>query len=177
MTALFEAPTHSVPGIVLPAALQAFHTLQEPAYRLYTEAHTAPADSSLVLGRAFGELAAHWSQIMLRTDPAAYAWDLFTTTVHASAGRLVIPATSRLQYEAVVLHHITDCTIHRTSETTGRPPEKIRHLLRTWPPSADSQESEHTEREDGTIPRRITRGCRRTPDNGPYRISPRSASS
>ncbi|MEU7348021.1 hypothetical protein ABZ778_29750 [Streptomyces bacillaris] len=132
MTALSEAPTHSVPGIVLPAALRAFHTLQEPAYRAYTEAHTTPADSSLVLGRAFGELAAHWSQIMLRTDPAAYAWDLFTATVHASVGRLAIPATSRLQYEAVVLHHITGCTIHRTSETTGRPPEKIRHLLRTW---------------------------------------------
>ncbi|MFD5975030.1 hypothetical protein [Streptomyces bacillaris] len=46
MTALSEAPTHSVPGIVLPAAFRAFH---EPAYRTYTEAHTAPADSSLVL--------------------------------------------------------------------------------------------------------------------------------
>ncbi|WP_053563213.1 hypothetical protein [Streptomyces sp. CFMR 7] len=177
MTAPPEPRTHSVPGIVLPAAFRAFHTLQEPAYRLYTEAHTAPADSSLVLGRAFGELAARWSQIMLRTDPAAYAWDLFTTTVHASTGRLAVPATSRLQYEAVVLHHITGCTIHRTSETTGRPPEKIRHLLRTWPPSADSKENERTEREDRSAARRITRGRRRTSDNGPCGVSPRSASS
>ncbi|WP_053606458.1 hypothetical protein [Streptomyces sp. MMG1522] len=133
MTAPPEPRTHSIPGIVLPAAFRAFHTLQEPAYRLYTEAHTTPADSGPLLGRAFGELAAHWSQIMLCPDPAAYAWDLLTTTVHTSAGRFDIPATSRLQYEAVLLHHIAGCTIHRTSETTGRPPEKIRHLLRTWP--------------------------------------------
>lgn len=139
MTALSEPRTHSVPGIVLPAAFRAFHTLHEPAYRAYTEAHTAPAHSGLLLGRAFGELAAHWSQIMLGTDPAAYAWDLFTATVHASAGRLDILATSPLQYEAVVLHHIAGCTIHRTSETTGRPPEKIRHLLRTWLTSTSSR--------------------------------------
>ncbi|MEG9551417.1 hypothetical protein V5N34_25440 [Streptomyces baarnensis] len=130
---MIAPPEPRTPGIVLPAAFRAFHILQEPAYRLYTEAHTAPADSGPLLSRAFGELAAHWSQIMLSTDPAAHAWDLFTTTVHTSAGRLAIPAVNRLQYEAVVLHHIAGCTIHRTSETIGRPPEKTRHLLRTWP--------------------------------------------
>lgn len=133
-TAPPEPRAHGIPGIVLPAAFHAFHTLQEPANRAYVDAHTTPAGSGPVLGRAFGELAAHWSQIMLRTDPAAYAWDLFTAAVHACADRIPIPATSRLQYEAVVLHHIAGCTLDLTSETTGRPPEKIRHLLRTWPP-------------------------------------------
>ncbi|MFE8978542.1 hypothetical protein ACFYM7_34745 [Streptomyces cyaneofuscatus] len=131
MTAPPEPRAHGVPGIVLPAAFRAFHTLHEPAYRAYVDAHTTA--SGPVLGRAFGELAAHWSQIMLRTDPAAYAWDLFTTAVHTCADRIPIPATSRLQYEAVVLHHIASCTLDLTSKTTGRPPEKIRHLLRTWP--------------------------------------------
>ncbi|MEV7253719.1 hypothetical protein [Streptomyces cyaneofuscatus] len=131
MTAPSEPRTHGVPGIVLPAAFRAFHTLHEPAYRAYADAHTTC--SGPVLGRAFGELAAHWSQIMLHTDPAAYAWDLFTAAVHACADRIPIPANSRLQYEAVVLHHIASCTLDLTSETTGRPPEKIRHLLRTWP--------------------------------------------
>ncbi|MDG9687885.1 hypothetical protein QC334_35035 [Streptomyces sp. DH18] len=131
MTAPSEPRTHGVTGIVLPAAFRAFHSLQEPTYRVYTDAHLA--DSGPVLARAFGELAAHWSQIMQRTDPAAYAWDLYTATVHESAGRIPIPAISRLQYEAVILCHVAGCTLNRTSETTGRPPEKIRHLLRTWP--------------------------------------------
>ncbi|MEW1615327.1 MULTISPECIES: hypothetical protein [unclassified Streptomyces] len=77
-------------GIVLPAAFRAFHTLQEPAYRAYVEAHITQAETHGIVGRAFGELAGHWSQTMLRTDPAAYAWDLFTATVHESADRLDI---------------------------------------------------------------------------------------
>lgn len=134
MSAPQELNTHSVPGILLPAAFRAFHTLQASAYRAYTDAHLTPADSGPLLGRALGELAAHWSQTMQRPDPAAYAWDLFTSTVHETADRIRIPATSPLQYEAVVLHHLAGYGIDRTSETTGRPREKIRHLLRTWTP-------------------------------------------
>ncbi|HWU10288.1 MAG TPA: hypothetical protein VN520_28615 [Streptomyces sp.] len=123
-------------GIILPAAFRAFRALQEPAYRAYTDAHASPGDTGLILGLAFGELAAHWSVIMLRPDPAAYAWDLFAATVRHRVSRLRISAASPLQYEVVVLHHLAGCGIDRTSETTGRSRDKIRHLLRTWHPGA-----------------------------------------
>ncbi|MEV3895756.1 MULTISPECIES: hypothetical protein [Streptomyces] len=115
------------PSIILPAAFRAFLTLQEPACSAYTDACTH------LPGRAFGDLAAHGSVIMLREDPAAYARDLFATTVRHPAGRIRIPAVCPVQYD-VVLHHLADRTIDRTSETTGRHSENIRHILRTWAP-------------------------------------------
>ncbi|MEU8670043.1 hypothetical protein AB0C71_24530 [Streptomyces anulatus] len=71
---------------------------------------------------------------MLREDPAAYARDLFATTVRHPTGRIRIPAVCPVQYDVVVLHHLADRTIDRISETTGRHSENIRHILRTWTP-------------------------------------------
>ncbi|MFG2630304.1 hypothetical protein [Streptomyces sp. NPDC048473] len=71
------------------------------------------------MSRAFGELAAHWSDILMRPAPTAYAWDLFAGIVRHHTKRLRISTTSPLQYEIVVLHHIARCTIDRTSDTTG----------------------------------------------------------
>ncbi|MEU2577531.1 hypothetical protein ACIP3B_33425 [Streptomyces anulatus] len=122
------------PGIILPAAFRAFRTLREPAYRAYTDAHASPADSALLLARGLGDLAASWSVIMLRSDATSYAWDLFATTVRHHSDRIRIPVTCPLQHEIVVLHHLAGCTIERTSETTGRPLEKVCHLLSTWAP-------------------------------------------
>ncbi|MEV7660164.1 hypothetical protein AB0O39_39225 [Streptomyces anulatus] len=122
------------PGIILPAAFRAFCTLREPAYRAYTEAHTSPADSALLLARGLGDLAANWSVIMRRSDAATYAWDLFATTVRHHTDRIRISVTCPLQYETVVLHHLAGCTIERTSETIGRPRAKVCHLLSTWAP-------------------------------------------
>ncbi|WP_331728553.1 hypothetical protein [Streptomyces anulatus] len=122
------------PGIILPAAFRAFRTLREPAYRAYTDAHASPAESAFLLARGLGDLAANWSVIMLRSDAAAYAWDLFATTVRHHSERIRIPVTCPLQYEIVVLHHLAGCTIERTSETTGRPREKVFHLLSSWAP-------------------------------------------
>ncbi|MER6231263.1 MULTISPECIES: hypothetical protein [Streptomyces] len=121
-------------GIILPAAFRAFRTLQEPAYRAYTDAHTFPEDTGLLLGLAFGELAAHWSVIMRRPDPTAYAWDLFAATIHHHTTRLRLSTAGPLQYEIVVLHYLAGYNINRTSEATGRSSDKVRHLLRTWHP-------------------------------------------
>ncbi|WP_327350104.1 hypothetical protein OG772_36070 [Streptomyces sp. NBC_01321] len=122
------------PDIILPASFRAFCTLQHPAYRAYTAAHTHPAETENLMSRAFGDLAAHWSDILLRPDPTAYAWDLFAGNVRRHTKRLRISTASPLQYEIVVLHHIARCTIDRTSDTTGRTTEKIRYLLSTWNP-------------------------------------------
>ncbi|MFJ8856353.1 hypothetical protein [Streptomyces sp. NPDC102437] len=122
------------PDIILPAAFRAFCTLQHPTYRAYAAAHTHPTDTDHLMSRAMGDLAAHWSAILLRPDPTAYAWDLFANLVRHHTKRLLIPTTSPLQYEIVVLHHLTRCTIDRISDTTGRATEKIRYLLNTWKP-------------------------------------------
>ncbi|WP_128819282.1 hypothetical protein [Streptomyces sp. S063] len=73
-------PRHAPPESRAPSCLafRAFHTLQEPAYRAYADTHTTPSGSGLALGRAFGGLAAHCSQTVLRIDPAPYTWNVFT---------------------------------------------------------------------------------------------------
>lgn len=122
-------------SIELPAAFRAFHTLQHPAYRAYTAAHAPASEAEAVIREAFGILAAHWSAILLRPDPSAYAWDLFTSVVRRRTKRLRLPTDSPLQYEVVVLHHLTGCTPERIADTTGRDLGKIHYLLRTWTPS------------------------------------------
>ncbi|MBD2835240.1 hypothetical protein ID871_32605 [Streptomyces pratensis] len=146
-------------GIILPAAFRAFRTLQEPAYRAYTEAHASPGDTELLLGIAFGELAAHWSVIMLRPDPTAYAWDLFTATISHHARRLKLSTTGPLQYEVVVLHHLAGYDIDHTSEATGRSRDKVRHLLHTWHPRPLAPSQANTSAKPaGTDPRGCDRG-------------------
>ncbi|MGW0940150.1 hypothetical protein [Streptomyces sp. NPDC002666] len=136
------APDRDDLNIELPAAFRAFHTLHQPAYRDYAAAHTTPSAAEDVVREAFGTLAAHWSDIMLRPDPNAYAWDLFTGVVRARTQRLRLPANSPLQYEIVVLHHLAGWAPRHIADTTGRDPGKIRYLLHTWAPA------------EGTPPRR-----------------------
>ncbi|MFD4231385.1 hypothetical protein [Streptomyces sp. NPDC058545] len=128
-------PDPALLGIELPAAFRAFHALQQPAYRAYTAAHAPTSEVEDVTREAFGILAAHWSAILLRPDPSAYAWDLFTSVVRRRTKRLRLPANSPLQYEVVVLHHLTGCTPERIADATGRDLGKIHYLLRTWTPS------------------------------------------
>lgn len=54
------------------AAFRAFLTRQEPAYHAYTDTRHVPPGQRPPHGRALGDLAAHWSVIVLRDDPAAY---------------------------------------------------------------------------------------------------------
>ncbi|WP_285566735.1 hypothetical protein [Streptomyces sp. RTGN2] len=125
------APDRDDLNIELPAAFRAFHALHQPAYRDYAAAHTTAAADD-ILREAFGTLAAHWSDTMLRPDPNAYAWDLFASVVQARTQRLRLPANSPLQYEIVVLHHLAGWAPRHIADTTGRDPGKIRYLLRTW---------------------------------------------
>ncbi|MGC5004722.1 hypothetical protein [Streptomyces sp. DT203] len=128
-------PDPALLGIELPAAFRAFHSFQQPAYRAYTAAHAPASEAEDVIREAFGILAARWSAILLRPDPSAYAWDLFASVVRRRTKRLRLPANSLLQYEVVVLHHLTGCTPERIADTTGRDLGKVRYLLRTWTPS------------------------------------------
>ncbi|MFB7532075.1 hypothetical protein ACFC0C_28380 [Streptomyces sp. NPDC056178] len=129
------APIPQGSDIALPTAFLAFYALQQPTYRAYAAAHTTPAEAEAVIRDAFGTLAAHWSDILMRPDPIAYTWDLFTSIMRRSTHRLRLPADCPLQYEIVVLHYLAGCTPEHISDTTGRHLGKVRYLLSTWAPS------------------------------------------
>ncbi|MFE3527019.1 hypothetical protein ACFXOD_36705 [Streptomyces sp. NPDC059161] len=127
-------PNAGTPALTLPPAFEAFYATHLRCYQAYAHAHFAQRDAAdAALRAAFGDLLAHWSAIVATLNPTTEAWNRYTTNIGRHTPSLPLHTEARLQYHAVVLHHIAGCSIDDTAATTGEDPSKIRHLLHTWP--------------------------------------------
>ena len=127
-------PAAGTPALTLPPAFEAFYATHLRCYQAYAHAHLTHTDTAeAVVRTAFGDLLAHWSAIVAALNPTAEAWNRYSAHIRRHARSLPLRTDSRLQYQAVVLHHTVGCSIDDTAATTGADPSKIRHLLQTWP--------------------------------------------
>ncbi|MEU9998091.1 hypothetical protein [Streptomyces sp. NPDC050848] len=116
-------------GVVLPAALDAFHTLNRPRYDAYARAHLEPEAAQAAVRTAFGLLAANWNYVIAQLSPAAIAWDQLVACTQSRTHPLPdIDADTPLQYDSLVLHRLGHD--HDTiAEATGRAPSTVRYLI------------------------------------------------
>ncbi|GGP93297.1 hypothetical protein [Streptomyces melanogenes] len=126
-------PAASTPVLTLPPAFEAFYATHVCCYQAYARAHFAhPGTADAVVRTAFGDLLAHWSAIVAASNPTAEAWARYSAHIRRHAPSLPLRSDARLQYQAVVLHHIVGCSVGDAAATTGEDPSKIRHMLQTW---------------------------------------------
>ncbi|MFI6055969.1 hypothetical protein ACIBCO_38590 [Streptomyces violascens] len=127
-------PDASTLALTLPPAFEAFYATHVRCYQAYAHAHFTHRDTAdAVVRAAFGDLLAHWSALVATLNPSAEAWNRYSAHICRHAPSLPLRTEARLQYQAVVLHHIAGCSIDATAATTGEDPSKIRHMLNTWP--------------------------------------------
>ncbi|WP_329403048.1 hypothetical protein [Streptomyces melanogenes] len=126
-------PAAGTPVLTLPPAFEAFYATHVRCYQAYARAHFARPDTAdAVLRTAFGDILAHWSAIVAALNPTAEAWGCYSTHIRRHAHSLPLRTDARLQYQAIVLHHIVGCSVADAAATTGEDPSKIRHVLQTW---------------------------------------------
>ncbi|MFB9558604.1 hypothetical protein [Streptomyces roseoviridis] len=123
-------PASALPvGLLLPPALDAFHTLHRPAYDAYARAHLDPADADTAVRTTFGTLATHWIYVLGEANPTALAWNELVARIGSRHHPLPhIPDDDPLRYDALVLTeagYSPDAIAH----TTGHPPSTIRYLI------------------------------------------------
>ncbi|MFE1383487.1 hypothetical protein ACFW6S_31515 [Streptomyces sp. NPDC058740] len=123
-------PAGALPvGLLLPPALDAFHTLHRPVYDTYARAHLAPGAADTAVRATFGALAADWTFLLGELNPAALAWDELVARTGSRHHPLPhIPAGHPLQYDALVLAEAGRSPI-AIAEATGHPPSTIRYLI------------------------------------------------
>jgi hypothetical protein len=128
-----SSPT-ATPDLALPATFEAFYALHHAQYLTYAQAHMNRTAAEGTLRATFGELATHWAHILCHLTPTAHAWDKLNRHIRSRSRLLAVDASSPLQYQVVVLHHVTGSSITDIADTTGQDPSKIRYLLHTWDP-------------------------------------------
>ncbi|MFF8604178.1 hypothetical protein ACF065_34625 [Streptomyces sp. NPDC015232] len=123
-------PTGALPvGLLLPPALDAFHTLHRPLYDAYARAHLDPTAAEAAVLATFGALAADWAYLLGELNPVALAWDELVARTGSRHRPLThIQAGHPLQYDALVLtergHHPD-----AIADSTGHPASTIRYLI------------------------------------------------
>ncbi|WP_158719016.1 hypothetical protein [Streptomyces globisporus] len=127
--------THTLPvTLLLPPALDAFHTLTRSLYEAYARAHLTSAAAQSAVHQRFGLLSANWNYVIGQPHPARLAWDqLVACTESRTRPRREIHATTGLQYDALVLHHLLHQSVSTTAQVVGHDTSKIRYLIAPRP--------------------------------------------
>ncbi|MFF9914798.1 hypothetical protein [Streptomyces sp. NPDC013457] len=129
-----RAPGTPAVGLVLPAALDAFHTLNRPRYDAYARAHLDPEAAQAAVRTAVGLLAANWNYVLAQPNPAALAWDQLVACTQSRTHPVPgIDTGNPLRYDARVLHDLMNQSIDTIAHATGHHPSKIRYLLEPRP--------------------------------------------
>ena len=123
----------------LPPAFEAFYTLHHDVYLAYARAHMGPESAENALREAFGILAVHWPYIVSRFGPAAYAGDQLVACTRSRACPL-LAASSRAQYDAVVLSRILGYPDHTIAAVLGYELGTVRYLQQSWPHAYEGDE-------------------------------------
>ncbi|WP_079107020.1 hypothetical protein [Streptomyces sp. NRRL S-1521] len=127
-------PAGSTGGIplTLPAAFEAFCTLNRDCYLGYAHAHLPSPAAHHALAAVFGHLVTHWPHVVSRPEPAAYAWQQLVAQVGSRSHPLPLTTDSPLQYDVVVLHYGLALPLTAIATATGQETPMISCLIRTW---------------------------------------------
>ncbi|MFB7454955.1 hypothetical protein [Streptomyces sp. NPDC056194] len=127
--------TNTLPvTLLLPPALDAFHTLTRGPYEAYAHAHLPPAAARSAVHQTFGLLSANWNYVIGQPHPARLAWEqLVACTESRTRPRQEIHATTGLQYDALVLHHLLHQGVQTIAQVVGHDASKIRYLIAPRP--------------------------------------------
>ncbi|MFC8662832.1 hypothetical protein [Streptomyces sp. NPDC057199] len=86
------------------------------------------------MSSALGELAVRWPHIVSHPNPAARVWTLLSARIRTQ--RPVLPPLSdcpALQYDALVLHCLLDCSSSAAAEAMEQDPSNVRYVVCSAP--------------------------------------------
>ncbi|TGZ12343.1 hypothetical protein DV517_74380 [Streptomyces sp. S816] len=133
---------------MLTNAFYAFYDLHRPAYQAYAAAHLPKEEAELSVTQLFNVIASHWTWVITKECPSAWAWKEHTRTVARRAGH-----TPTLAEDTALLHDDLRLSIDRIATITGTTPGRVTALLAT----AHRSSRPPTNRFQNRVPRRTCR--------------------
>ncbi|MCM2393765.1 hypothetical protein [Streptomyces albipurpureus] len=127
-----HVPDSRLMRLLMPPALEAFHTLHSPIYLTYASAHLSTLAAQRAVQTAFGLIAMHWPFVVGCPRPAAVAWSQLVASTGSRGCPLPLTAGCPLQYDAAVLH-TRGHDVTAIADATGHDASKIRYLLTRQP--------------------------------------------
>nr|BAK19882.1 hypothetical protein [Streptomyces rochei] len=109
---------------MLTNAFYAFYDLHRPAYHAYATARLPREEAELSVTHLFNLIASHWTWVITRECPSAWAWEEHTRTVGRRAGHTPTQAE-----DTALLHDDLHLSIDRIATITGTAPGRVTALL------------------------------------------------
>ncbi|MET9176566.1 hypothetical protein ACNFR7_10475 [Streptomyces sp. RM1] len=109
---------------VLTTAFYAFYDLHRPAYHAYAAARLPQEEAELAVTQLFNVIASHWTWVITKERPSAWAWEEHTRTVARRTGHTPTPAE-----DTALLHDDLRLSIDRIATITGTAPGRVTALL------------------------------------------------
>ncbi|MER5747099.1 hypothetical protein ABT097_27995 [Streptomyces sp. NPDC002225] len=109
---------------VLRNSFYAFYDLHRPAYLAYATARLSQEEARIAVACLFELVGGHWTAIVSRQRPSAWAWEQHTRTVDTRNGHALTPAEN-----TALLHHELLLSVDQIATMTGAEPASVTALL------------------------------------------------